>query len=205
MALATDLVSVDQVASELNWSADQQTKYATEIAPFISATTKVVERIVGAVVNRDIDEWLSGGSTMLKLSNAPVSSVTSVTEFNGATAVALTEEPLDGDTIDVYGFTVDNDHGVLVRRITSIEAPWASGLYNVHVVYTAGRCADTASVPAEIERAALEIIRVNWQPQQGGNRPAPADQGPGKFVLDYFVSAKALQLLGADDLVTGFA
>lgn len=173
MALTTDLVTVDQVAAHLNWSTAQQTKYAAEMALFISATTAVVEDISGPVVQRSFDEWYSGGTPRLQLNNYPVVSITSVDESYGGDVVwTLSEQVLDSGSGDMFGYTVDLAHGMLVRRASHVAMPFAPGVKNVHVVYVAGMCADTASVPPNIQLGALEIIRYNWQPQQGGNRPA---------------------------------
>jgi hypothetical protein len=199
MAAATDLVTIADVASHLNWDATQQAKYATEMARFISATTAVVEDISGPVVQRAFDEWYSGGSSRLQLSNYPVASVTLVEEsYGGDVLWTLTEQPVDQTGGDAYGYTIDKTHGMLVRRASHVAIPFAAGALNVHVQYTAGMCADTASVPPNIALAALELIRINWQPQQGGNRPqmGATDMPVADALrLGFFVPNRVMEIL----------
>ena len=200
MVDATDLVTTDQVAAHLNWSAAEQTKYASEMALFITATTAVVESISGVVVQRDFDEWYSGGSPRLQLSNYPVVSVTLVDESYGGDVVwTLTEQVLDSGGGDMYGYTIDKTHGMLVRRAAHVAIPFAYGVKNVHVQYTAGMCATTAAVPANIQLGALEIIRYNWQPQQAGNRPqmgqADLVVADGVTHRGYFVPNRVVEIL----------
>lgn len=174
-APSTDLVTIDDVATHLAWSDSTKTTYATPMGRFISAATTVVEQISGPVVQRSFDEWYSGGGRSIQLDNFPViGSLTTVVESYGANAIwTLTEQPLDGSNgFDAYGYTIDRPSGQLVRRFSGVASPFAPGVRNVHVVYTAGMCADTAHVPPNIAEAALELIRINWEPVQQGNAPA---------------------------------
>lgn len=196
----TDLVTISDVADHLNWDTAQQTKYAAEMAGFISAVTAVVEDITGPVVTRDYDEWYDGGSPIIVLDNVPVTAVTTVTETFGANVIrTLTLQQLDGVTpVDAYGYTIDMETGTLVRRVSGMTGPFAGGRRNVHVVYSAGYGAATANVPPNIWLAALELIRVNWQPQQGGNRPAMGVIDPqvgDSMRLGYFVPNRVMELL----------
>lgn len=198
MALPTDLVAIGDVASHLNWDSAQQTKYATEMARFISAVTPVVERITGPVVQRAYDEWFDGGGQQIIL-RKPVVTVTLLTEASGGNSIqTLTNEPLTAAG-DGYGYTVNNDTGVVTRRANGIAAAFAAGVENIHAQYTAGLCADTGSVPANIALGALEIIRVNWQPQQGGNRPTMGTVDPnvadGLRMMGFFLPNRVMELL----------
>lgn len=200
MSETTDLVTVDDVAGHLNWDDTQKTKYATEMATFISAVTPVVEDITGPVVSRQFDEWYDGGSPIIVLDNTPVTQVTTVTETFGANVIrTLTLQQLDGQTpVDAYGYTIDLVTGTLVRRVSGMSGPFARGRRNVHVVYTAGYGAATTNVPANIRLGALELIRVNWQPQQGGNRPPMGVIDPqvgDSMRLGFFVPNRVMELL----------
>lgn len=173
--MSTDLVLASDVATHLNWSTAEATKYATPMARFISAATQVIEGISGPVVQRTFDEWYTGGRSRIQLDNYPVVGIpTLVTESYAASIVwTLTNQPIDGSTSgDAYGYTIDLAMGVLVRRASGVEMNFANGIRNVHVQYTAGMCADTAHVPPNIALAALELIRFNWQPTQAGNVPS---------------------------------
>jgi hypothetical protein len=197
MSLPTDLVAIADVASHLNWDATQQAKYATEMARFISATTAVVERITGPVVQRSYDEWLDGGGQQVML-RSPVVSVTLLTESSGNAVQTLAEEPLTAAG-DGYGYTINKTTGVVTRRASGSATTFADGVENIHAQYTAGLCADTPSVPANVALAALEIIRVNWQPQQSGNRPSMGQVDPnvadGLRMLGFFVPNRVMELL----------
>lgn len=201
MPLPTDLVTLADVQTHLNWSTAQETQYGRPMDRFISATTAVVEAISGPVVIRSFDEWYTGGKQRIQLDNYPVTTITKVTETYGAGVTwTLTPEPVDGSgaPLDVYGYTVDLPMGILIRRMSGVTATFAGGERNVHVVYSAGMCAATANVPSNIALAALELIRINWQPQQGGNRPAVGN--PELAVADamkmgFFVPNRVLEIL----------
>lgn len=198
-APSTDLVSIDDVASHLNWSDGQKAKYTDEMARFISATTAIVEDISGPVVQRQFDQWYSGGRAMIQLDNYPVVEIIAVTESYGSTVLwTLTEQPLDGSGSDAYGYTIDYASGMLVRRASGIAMDFASGVKNVHVTYTAGMCTNTASVPPNVALAALELIRINWQPQQGGNRPQMGQQDlqvTDAMHLGFFIPNRVMEIL----------
>lgn len=181
MPLPTDLVTTNQVANHLNWSTDEQFRLADEMSTFISAATSSIEQITGPVVQRQFDEWYSGGSQRIQLDNYPVVSVASITESYGSNTIwTLTEQPLDGSVAyDSYGYTLDKASGLLIRRYSGTAARFAAGERNVHIIYTAGMCTSTNTVPPNVVLATLELIRVNWQPQQGGNRPGYGNNGAG--------------------------
>jgi hypothetical protein len=96
--------------------------------------------------------------------------VTSVTETFGANVVrALTAQTLDGITaVDAYGYTLDYETGVMLRRVTGIAAPFALGRRNIHVVYASGQ----PGVWRENYRLAnLECLRTWWYATQQGSNP----------------------------------
>lgn len=190
---STDLVVLADVATHLNWSSAETTKYTAPMTRFISASTAIIEGISGPVVQRTFDEWYSGGRSRIQLDNYPVvGNPTLVTEAWAASLLwTLTPEPLDGSVAgDAYGYTIDQPSGLLVRRMMGNESNFATGTRNVHVQYTAGMCASTASVPPNIALAALELIRINWQPVQGGNVPSYGGAG-GTDALDVSASVPA--------------
>lgn len=195
----TDLVTADDVGDYLLWSDAQRTANASRIGRFISAVTTVVESITGPVVEQTFDEWRDGGWYQIVLDNFPVTAVTLVTEAWGANTVyTLTNEPLDGTGDgDAYGYTVNLAHGTITRRSVGRQVNFPAGRENVHITYTAGYCADTASVPPAVAEAALVIIADNWRILQGGNRATrpPIDSSEGSTVKGYFVPYAAMELL----------
>lgn len=194
------LVTVSDVAAHLNWSAAQQTQYSAEIQHFIDAIQPVVEGIAGAVASAPYDEWHDGGTPLILALHPPIMSITSVTETFGANVIrTLTPQALDGVTpVDAYGYTFDAESGEITRRVSGIAAPFAMGRRNVHLVYTAGR----SSTPENVRLGALELIRINWQPQQGGNRPgysagSGVDDMPvdGSWRMGFFVPNRVMEIL----------
>jgi hypothetical protein len=198
----TDIVLLSDVQTHLNWSAAEETKYATPMGRFISAATPVIEEVTGPIVQRAFNQWYSGGYKQLILRRRPVVSITSVTETSGSTTWTLTDQPVTAP-VDGYGYTLNSDFGVLTRRSHGVEMPFADGTDNINVQYVAGYCADTAHVPPNIAEAALELIRINWQPPQAGNVPSfggssgidTLDMNDGIKVGGWFIPNRVLVLL----------
>ena len=96
MTLATDLVTLADVAANMNWSSAETSKFTVPMGRFISASTAIVEDISGPVVQRTFDEWYSGGKTRIQLDNYPVVGNPSlVTEAWASSAIwTLTAQPL---------------------------------------------------------------------------------------------------------------
>lgn len=202
----TDLITIGDVAAHLNWDSTQQGKCGPEMARFISAVTPVVEHIIGPVVAQPFDEWFDGGGPQIIL-RRPVISVSLLTESAGNSLYTLTSEPLT-DPGDGYGYTLDSVTGAVTRRRSGIASAFADGTQNVHVIYTAGMCADTSTVPANVALAALELIRINWQPQQGGNRPQMgANDTPvaDAMHMGFFVPNRVMELLRPNVSSVGIA
>ena len=147
-------------------------------------------------MQRGLDEWFDGGGQQVML-RSPVVSVSLLTEASGNSVQTLTEEPLTAAG-DGYGYTLNATTGVVTRRSNGIAVTFADGVENIHAQYTAGVCADTLSTPANVALGALEIIRLNWQPQQGGNRPQMGTDVPmtdGLRMLGFFVPNRVMELL----------
>ena len=136
------LVGLAEVKRHLNYSLND-TSDDEELRGFILSASEVVEDIVGVTARRQVTETNSGGSRVIRLSKVPVLSVLSVS--------------VDGEPVDDADYTATAG-GVLAHRTS-----WPSGV--VETVYEAGR----KVVPASVRDGTLELIRVNWRPQQGGN------------------------------------
>lgn len=180
---ATDIVTLAECKTHLNITDSSSD---TELGGFISGATAVVERYVGAVVNRAVVETFDGGVSRLSLSHLPVSSVTSVVD--------------DGATLAAGDYVVSPDSGVLSRVAGSGLSAFLVGVQSVVVTYVAGRVASTAAVAAaypDFRLAALIIIQHMWETQ----RPAaagPFTQGSDDYDprYSYSVPRRALELLG---------
>lgn len=189
------VVSVTDALAELNLDkTPDPTVYVPELRGYILGISAVIESIVGKLAVVTYDEWYDGGYPTISLLNVPVVSVTSVVETWGAGATrTLTLQPPDTSS-DAYGYSVDVDTATITRRINGVAGPFAAGRRNVHVVYKAGRSA----VPPNVRMGALELIRINWQPQTGGNRPGyegPSDVVDGSFRMGFYVPNRVMEQL----------
>lgn len=146
------LVGLDEVRRHLRYRDDDHSD-DEELRAFIASASAVVEDITGTVGRRTVVETNSGGDWYIVLSRSPVVEVTKVV--------------VDGQEIDL-GDCTWSPSGLLARR----SGRWPGGLHNVEVTYVAGRKA----VPPNVHNGVLELIRINWRPQQGGNY-SPFDGG----------------------------
>lgn len=172
------------------------TTYDGNLAMLITAVSRRFDTLVGPVVIRTVTaETHNGGKTKIQLHYRPVSSVTTVTEYNNLASATLTAESNTAKTANNY--SVDLDSGIIYRRASNYDKAFASGRRNVAVTYVAGRAADTASVDARFKEAAKITVAHIWRPEQGFSAV-----GDGEFVVPagFAVPNQALELI-ADDLV----
>jgi hypothetical protein len=157
MAAATDLLTLAEAKARLGIT---DTGSDTNIAAVISAVSGQLDELCGPVVNRTVTAELhDGGSTIIALNKPPVASVTSVTEYTGTTATALTEQTIG--TAPANGFTCST--GGIVRRLSSgTPRRFPAGSRNVTVTYAAGRYANTAAVAPKFKEAAAMTFRNIW-------------------------------------------
>lgn len=120
-----------------------------ELRGFILSASMIVEDVVGVVARRAITERASGGGRHIVLERPPV--------------LEVVEVRVDGDLVDAGDYTV-SPSGLLASR----RGSWPAGLRNVEITYLAGK----QVVPPNIVDATLELIRINWRPQAGGNYSA---------------------------------
>lgn len=168
-------VTADEVDAELNLGAD--TSQDAELAGYVDAVTRVIERRVGDITNATYTETHDGGDVSIYLRHRPVVSVASITEVVGSVTYTLTLQP-PGSSTDAWGFSLDDPaNGKIVRR-SAAGQPWrfTAGVGNITVTYTAGR----AGVPlANMRLAALQLIQHMWSATQRGNssgRPVPGGE-----------------------------
>nr|MDT0660861.1 hypothetical protein [Micromonospora sp. DSM 115978] len=147
------IVGLAETKRHLNMAAADQT-HDEELRGFILSVSEVVEDIVGVVARRPIVETNSGGDRHIVLSRAPV--------------IEVTEVLVDGDEADPGDYTV-SPAGLLTHR-----SGWPPGHHNVQTTYVVGR----AQVPPNILNGTMDLIRINWRPQEGGNY-SPFDGGQG--------------------------
>jgi hypothetical protein len=126
-----------------------------ELRGFILSASAVVEDIVGKVARRSVTETNNGGDRHIVLDHSPVLDVVEVL--------------VDGVLVDAGDYTA-SPSGLLARR----SGRWPAGHHNITATYVVGR----EVVPANVINGTLDLIRVNWRPQAGGNYSA-FDGGSG--------------------------
>lgn len=160
------IISLEDARTELGLPAGS-TATDDKIRSHILAATPVMEDLVGPILPRTCDEWYDGGSPTVRLLQAPIISVTSVSESYGNFSRTLTEQPLSGSSFDTYGYTVDTTDGILQRRFSGTLGEFVMGRRNVHVVYVAGRTV----VRDNILDATRALVKYYAQKSQTINRP----------------------------------
>lgn len=182
----TDLFLLDDAKAQLNID-EANTDSDVELAGFISGVTGVVERYVGAVVNRTVTEVFDGGRPEVLLSTIPVASITEVTD--------------SGAVLDADAYRASRS-GVLSRVVGPSRSSFLPGVQSVSVEYVAGQVADTAAVAVQLPHvrlAGLIILQHMWETQR------PAAAGPFSQTSDdydpryaYSVPRRAQELLGVE-------
>jgi hypothetical protein len=190
-AAGIGIVSLADAKNHLNITT---TTHDEELRGFVDTVTDLIEHVSGSVIRRSVVETHSGAyKPALLLRQPPVMSIASVTE--------------NGTTLAATDYSLDADAGLLYRMAGAyLPSRWRAGVKNIVVTYLAGR----ASVPAPVREAALDLIRINWRPQQGGNF-SPFDGGRGddagaaQVRLGFFVPNRVAQLLAPSADPGGFA
>lgn len=138
------------------------------MALWITAVSRRIDEVTGPVVIRTVTSELhDGGRHRVYLNQTPVSSVTTVVEYDNTTSTTLTAETNTTKPADAY-LVEGERHGVAIRRRSSnADDTFPAGRDNVEVTYEAGRYADTASVDALFKEAASAVLR-RWQKREGG-------------------------------------
>jgi hypothetical protein len=157
---STDIVTLREAKQTLGLDQTVIT-HDVNLAILITAVSDQLDKLVGPVVNRTVTAELhDGGHTTISLDQRPVASVTSITEYNGTAATALTEQTVG--TSPVNGYVVDTG-GVVHRRSSDSPDAFPSGRSNVTVTYVAGRFDITDEPPgARFKQAALLMLRHIW-------------------------------------------
>lgn len=192
------LVSLSDAKAYLNIPAasrDQDSK----IVQMIESATPMVEAITGPIVQRSYNEWYDGGNPFVVLRNRPVLALTSVTEYRGPIAYALTiiTDPGHGT---IYSCMLDEFGRVERRSAGGGIIAFPAMPQSVNVVYTAG----LAAVPDNVRHGTLELLRINYQQTQQGGRPAfgssvggMEDQFEQMNILGFYMPRRVREMLSA--------
>lgn len=163
-----DVISLDDAKLAINVS--DVDAHNDEIMAFITAMSLRMDQTIGPVVNRTVTEYHDGGCGVIFPRQTPVSTVTTLKEYDGSATTTLTAEtfgtePADGYLLEKSG-SYAHDHRI-VRRDGGSDYLFASGRRNVELVYVAGRAADTDSVDHRISQVAGMILRRLWRREAG--------------------------------------
>lgn len=164
--MVAQIVTLQQAKDFLNITT---TTFDSELGGFIDAASQMITNRIGPVSGSPTyDEWYDGGRPQIVLRHTPVQSVTSITEsYGAATSYTLTPVTLDsGSVAGSFAYTVDLSAGIITRRAAGVAMPFAPGVQNIHVVYTAGY----ATVPADLVQATNLLISHMWTTQRGGSK-----------------------------------
>lgn len=195
---SSDLATLADVKAALNIPTSD-VSHDTELQDYISEVTPVIEAITGPIVATTYTEVHDGGTDFIVTRHRPIISVTSVTEYRANTPYTLTQIA-SPDLGTQYSYEFE-PAGRITRRIAGGGTqPFAGGLQTVVVVYTAG----FTVIPANVTRAALDLIRINYQQtQQGTSRPALGssygggtdDIEAGSMILGFYVPGRVRESL----------
>lgn len=162
MADTLDVVDLDEAKDAVaGGSAD----YDALLPAWITGVSRRLDRLVGPIVQRTITgEQHDGGWHDIDLTWWPITSVTSVTEYDDTTSTALSEETNASKTADDYlleRWAPDPTlyTGRIRRRSNNGDATFPTGRNNVEVTYVAGRFADTSSVDEKYKTGARLMLQ----------------------------------------------
>lgn len=171
MADPMDVLTLEEAKQALNIGASV-TKHDAELPTYITAVTQRLDLLIGPVVQRPVtDETQDGGSWSVFCDYYPVTSITSVTEYDETTPTVLTREtplsaPDDGYLVEPYHPIRALLSGRIRRRREGKNVRFAKGDRNIVVSYVAGRTSDTALVPERYKLAAKLMLANFWRSQQ---------------------------------------
>lgn len=169
---------------------------------FIAATQPLIEQITGPIIPQTFDETYDGGSNVISLTHrpsvgygtAPLLTIVACSEFLGPVEYKLTQVA-NASLGTFYSFQVNTRLGTVTRRTSGGGTMiFPIGPETVRIVYTAGQ----AQVPANVQEAVLELVRVNFETTQavGAGRQTMTDQLDGnQKPLGFFLPRNVRELL----------
>lgn len=212
MAEDTDVLSLAEAKAALRDSGNSND---ATLPGVITAISLALDEGCGPIVQRAAtSEVYDGGGSTITLAQRPISEVSSIVEYDGTTATTLTAEtnaskPTSAFLLEPYrsGQTTGLYDGRITRRSAGATIPFAPGVGNVVVTYTAGRFADTDGVSQMFKEAARLTLMHVWRSRQQGVMSVvaatTAGSGSGYEVPRtnfpaWFVPNAAKELLGSE-------
>ena len=174
MADTLDALTIAEARTAVGLGSD--TAQDTPLAAWVTAVSRQLDQLCGPVVVRTItSETIDGGDYTIRLRYRPVSSVTTVTEYQNTTATTLTAETNTTKTTSNY--RADLRAGILRRRNSNTDTTFAEGRGNIEVTYVAGRAATTSAVDAKFKQACSMMLRAAWVGEQASGTQMFDQQG----------------------------
>jgi len=183
------LCTLAEVKSQLNKTS---TADDVELQSYIDAVTAPIEGFCGAILPVTVTDPITNpNGSVYVVRAARLASVTSVTEYQGTTAVAYTEAA-DPTAAGSYTYMVDPSLNGIIARLGASGAEQRFG-GPLKVVYIAG----FAVIPANINLAARILVQALWETQNGGaGLPSLADEMAVQAVItETLRSPRVLMLL----------
>lgn len=165
-----------------------------ELTHWVTAVSERLDELVGPVIQRPVTDELDGGDCSVFLSAYPVTSVTSVTEYD-RTGVEHPRELETNTAKPAVGYKLKKysaDPALLGNEITARyygeTDQFVSGEGNVVVVYTAGRFVDTASVAERFKAAARLMLKNVWRSEMDDTQAVNEFDVPQSNFPTYMIS-----------------
>lgn len=194
-----DVLTLNEAKASLNVTGT--TQYDTELPGYITAVSQRLDTLCGPVVRRTVTgEQLDGGFESIFVEFFPVTSFTSIIEYDGVIATVLTSETNFVQPDNAYrSYSYQPDPTLygnrLVRRSAGFRKKFTFGIGNVVVTYVPGRFADTVSVGEKYKKAAGLILQNLWRSQQDSTGRMDEFDVPMQMFPKFAVPNAALQLL----------
>lgn len=172
MADALDLLTLAEAKTAVNLTG--ATTYDVELAAWVTAVARRLDKAVGPVVQRTVTAELhDGGHEYVYTVLYPVTSFTTVKEYADTTLTTLTREtnvtkPDSAYLIEPYKADPTLFSGKVRRRGGGSDVCFATGDQNVELTYVAGRAASTSAVDELFKNAARLFLQHLWN----ANRPS---------------------------------
>jgi len=168
---AYDVLSTTEARQILGVGSSDTSK-DTIITRLVTTASRRLDEAIGPVIQRSVTaEEHDGGGCTIELQWGPVSAISSVTEYQGETALVITADTPGASATDGYlaeRYKPDRSllSGMLIRRISGYDSGWYAGRGNITVSYLAGRVASETQVEPRHKEAAGLILRNLWRPYE---------------------------------------
>lgn len=193
-----DLLSYSEAQRVVREVGSASTTNGALLTAAITGVSLALEKKCGPIIQRTVTEYHDGGDTTFWVDQWPVTSITSVVEYDGATPTTLTQHT--NGAVSAASFAAgrySQPSAPYSGRISRVDGVFPDGQDNVVVTYVAGRFASNGAVTEDF-KAAFRMSLENWWSQyrngvrdRGGDYELPASSFPR-----FDIPNAALDLLG---------